>query len=77
MNDHPHAKVAADCWRLIRALGDTDWPREAHTAAERLIEMACDSAVEAAHQPRRLGCADYRPDHNGECLNCDEPASEH
>jgi hypothetical protein len=19
----------------------------------------------------------YRPDHNGECLNCDEPASEH
>jgi hypothetical protein len=22
-------------------------------------------------------CKDYRPDHNGECLNCDEPASEH
>jgi hypothetical protein len=22
-------------------------------------------------------CADYRPDHNGECLNCDEPADAH
>lgn len=22
-------------------------------------------------------CRDYRPDHNGECLNCDEPLSEH
>ena len=22
-------------------------------------------------------CKDYRPDHNGECLTCDEPASEH
>lgn len=22
-------------------------------------------------------CTDFRPDHNGECLNCDEPASEH
>jgi len=22
-------------------------------------------------------CDDYRPDHNGECLNCDEPADAH
>lgn len=22
-------------------------------------------------------CRDYRPDHNGECLNCDEPAEAH
>lgn len=25
----------------------------------------------------RERCADYRPDHNGECLNCDEPAFMH
>lgn len=25
----------------------------------------------------RTRCTEYRPDHNGECLNCDEPASEH
>jgi hypothetical protein len=23
------------------------------------------------------GCAEYRPDHNGECLTCDEPADAH
>jgi hypothetical protein len=23
------------------------------------------------------GCQDYRPDHNGECLNCDEDADAH
>lgn len=22
-------------------------------------------------------CTDYRPDHNGECMNCDEPADAH
>lgn len=22
-------------------------------------------------------CSDYRPDHNGECLNCDEPYEAH
>lgn len=22
-------------------------------------------------------CKDYKPDHNGECLNCDEPADAH
>ena len=26
-------------------------------------------------RPRK--CQHYRPDHNGECLNCDEPASAH
>ncbi len=25
----------------------------------------------------RIGCDNYRPDHNGECLNCDEPADAH
>jgi hypothetical protein len=24
-----------------------------------------------------IACDDYRPDHNGECLNCDEPAEAH
>lgn len=24
-----------------------------------------------------MACSDYRPDHNGECLNCDEPANAH
>jgi hypothetical protein len=24
-----------------------------------------------------MACNDYRPDHNGECLNCDEWADEH
>jgi hypothetical protein len=24
-----------------------------------------------------LACDDYRPDHNGECQNCDEPAEAH
>jgi len=24
-----------------------------------------------------MKCREYRPDHNGECLNCDEPYSEH
>ena len=46
----PHAKLAADTWRMIRALGmsrhdgkDEDF----HEAAQNLIEMACDSAAES------------------------------
>lgn len=26
---------------------------------------------------RALACPEFRPDHNGECLNCDEPADAH
>lgn len=25
----------------------------------------------------RISCADFRPDHNGECLNCDEWLDSH
>lgn len=44
----PHAKLAKDCWRMIRALlpvkGEATFP-PIDEAAERLIEMACDSAA--------------------------------
>jgi len=28
-------------------------------------------------QPAGSACPAYRPDHNGECLTCDEPADQH
>lgn len=34
------------------------------------------SSTQATAAPA-AACSDYRPDHNGECLTCDEPASEH
>jgi hypothetical protein len=44
----PHEKLAADTWRLICALGEIDSrDEEFHDAARNIIEIACDSAVEA------------------------------
>jgi hypothetical protein len=60
MTDRPHAKLAADTWRMIRALGNPtattalvlermlQRDEDFHEAAEHLIELACDSAVAAS-----------------------------
>jgi hypothetical protein len=40
----------------------------------------CDrrvALIEDVLKDRAMGCPEYRPDHNGECLNCDEPAAAH
>jgi ribosomal protein S27AE len=56
MTDRPHAKLAADTWRLIRALGEIDSrDEEFHDAARNIIEMACDSATEA-QRPAVAAC---------------------
>jgi hypothetical protein len=59
MTDRPHAKLAADTWRMIRALGNPtattalvlermlQRDEDFHEAAEHLIELACDRAVAA------------------------------
>lgn len=54
-----HTKMAADCWRMIKALGSTD-DEDLDAAAITLIEMACDSAMESArvalgHPPKCVG----------------------
>lgn len=36
-----------------------------------------EDLVERRRIEVRLRCREYRPDHNGECLNCDEPADAH
>jgi hypothetical protein len=49
--DRPHAKLAVDCWRLIRALAAAPIAAEdgglVDDAAVNLIELACDSAAES------------------------------
>ena len=49
----PHAKLAADCWKMICAITpelDADPLADARldAAAQYLIELACDSAAETA-----------------------------
>jgi hypothetical protein len=83
--ERPHAKVAQDCWRLIRALSSNDVgtpmrledQADIDAAAITLIELACDSAVEAEREDWVSPCRLYRPDHNSECLTCDEWADAH
>ncbi len=61
MADRPNAKIAADTWRLIRALGDPEVGTamvlkrddDFHAAAQNLIEMACD-AVETCTATQQL-----------------------
>lgn len=45
------------------------------TSLEFLAELQRQEPKPPAR--RDVTCADYRPDHNGECLNCDEPADAH
>lgn len=45
---HPHAQLAQDTWRLIRALApDPTALLEMEPAAMSLIELACDAAAES------------------------------
>jgi hypothetical protein len=49
MTDRPYTKVAADCWRLICALGEVpETDPDFHAAARNLIEEACTAAAIAA-----------------------------
>jgi hypothetical protein len=60
VTDRPHAKLAADTWRLIRGLlgealaapdAEEDLDRDA--AMESIIEIACDAAAESADRWKR------------------------
>ena len=46
----PHLKLATDTWRMIRAVSAVDPVGYEEAAAIVLIEMACDSAAEAARR---------------------------
>lgn len=47
--ERPHAKLAADAWRLIQSLqGAGDDEAEETAMAVNVIEMACDAAAKAA-----------------------------
>lgn len=57
MPDRPHMKVAADAWAVIQLFGEPeDDPREEAervAAAQKVIELACDAAVEADRLRRK------------------------
>jgi len=56
---------------VVHALRMARLPEEiANMLIGRMVAVAAKEAVE-----RERRC--YRPDHNGECLNCDEPADVH
>lgn len=54
------------------ALDDGSWSEWAEQESDCTLDVRDD-----LHE--RVGRADhaYRPDHNGECLDCDEPADAH
>ena len=56
----PHAKLAADTWRMICAVAELPEGEvpELDAAAKRFIEMACDAALEASREAEEdLVCA--------------------
>jgi len=68
MNAETRAKLV-DILKRINALAENPhWTTERRW---RISELSTEGLT------LLVTCPEFRPDHNGECLNCDEPADAH